>query len=262
MKLYTADTAKVIADISALIASENMTVDYEYDAESDAFYTVVRIFKEKIDGSLQYPSVVAPNNMQAATYSALSLAKSTDRYSVVINAGIFNTATMKQRGTLILDGSVLQDVVDPDTDGALLLTIDSNGDLGYAQPDVPANTLISNGIQSCVLGWNPLIVDYDDFDVPQALQTRVGELQAQRQIIGQWGNGDYGIVTCEGRAYHHSDGWTYAEAKKILKRLGLKFAYNLDGGGSTETVIGKKQINTVYEGTTGRIVPTFIAFRL
>ena len=42
--------------------------------------------------------------------------------------------------------------------------------------------------------------------------------------------------------------------------MGLKFAFALDGGGSTETVIGETQINTIYEGTYGRKVPTYIIF--
>jgi hypothetical protein len=83
---------------------------------------------------------------------------------------------------------------------------------------------------------------------------------AQRQIIGQWGCGDYAIITCEGRSNHNSDGWTIAEAQQICIKHGLKFAYNLDGGGSTETMLGKKHINTIYENETGRCVPTFIVF--
>ena len=47
---------------------------------------------------------------------------------------------------------------------------------------------------------------------------------------------------------------------KACKKLGLKFAYNLDGGGSTETMFGYKHLNTIYDGTTGRQVPTFIVF--
>ena len=51
-----------------------------------------------------------------------------------------------------------------------------------------------------------------------------------------------------------------AEAQTICQKIGLKFAYNLDGGGSTETILGKKQINTIYENQTGRKVPSFIVF--
>jgi exopolysaccharide biosynthesis protein len=140
-----------------------------------------------------------------------------------------------------------------------LLTIDSNGDLGYAARDASGATLVSQGIVSAVCGWAPCIIDYESaIDVlPDAYDD---QSNAQRQIIGQFGNGDYAIVTCEGRDYDHSDGWTMDEARAVCKTLGLKYAFNLDGGGSTETVLGKKQINTIYDGTYGRIVPTFIVF--
>jgi exopolysaccharide biosynthesis protein len=51
-----------------------------------------------------------------------------------------------------------------------------------------------------------------------------------------------------------------ADAQRICKELGVKFAYNLDGGGSTQTVYGKKIVNSIYEGTTGRKRGTFIVF--
>ena len=49
-------------------------------------------------------------------------------------------------------------------------------------------------------------------------------------------------------------------AQTVCKKLGLKFAYNLDGGGSTETMFCGKHFNTIYENVTGRKVPTFIVF--
>jgi hypothetical protein len=114
----------------------------------------------------------------------------------------------------------------------------------------------TNGIVSALCGFLPIIVNYEDVESV----TTNSDTHAPRQIIGQWGNGDYAIITCEGRDFHNSDGWTLDEAKNICRKHGLKFAYNLDGGGSTETMLGLKHINTIYEGATGRKVPTFIVF--
>ena len=68
------------------------------------------------------------------------------------------------------------------------------------------------------------------------------------------------LLTSEGRSFDNSVGLTMGDAQRICKTLGVKFAYNLDGGGSTQTVIGKRIVNSVYEGTSGRKRGTFIVF--
>ena len=57
-------------------------------------------------------------------------------------------------------------------------------------------------------------------------------------------------------------GISYADMAQLLVDKGVKFAYSLDGGGSAETVIGTKQISPIYEGSSGRSVPTVITFEI
>lgn len=238
---------------------DNTDVDYAYDADTVAYYTVIRIYKQKLDGSKQYPFVYAPNGAGAGDKSTYDMTVE-DGWFLAINSGIFNTGTKKPDGILIQNGSVLQNSPSATHSKCKPLTIDGNGNLGYAAYDADAENLVKNGIVSAVCGFMPIIVDYAA--VPDSEWNSVSHYtdNAQRQIIGQWGNGDYAIITCEGRNHHNSDGWTIAEAQSICIKHGLKFAYNLDGGGSTETMLGLKHINTIYESTTGRIVPTFIVF--
>lgn len=240
--------------------ADNMSLDYCFDEASNANYTVLRIFRQRTDGSKQYPFVYAPNGAGKATHSTLAMNMSKG-FFVAINAGTFytdGTDAQKPRGLVIENAQLVQQgVTEPTT--YYPLTIDSNGNMSYVKSGADGETLIANGIVSAVNGWAPCIIDYTDAIevIPDAYNNQTN---AQRQIIGQFGNGDYAIVTCEGRDFDHSDGWTMDEAKAVCKKLGLKFAYNLDGGGSTETVLGKKQINTIYEGTYGRVVPTYIVF--
>lgn len=255
-----------IYDIDGLVGdsyntfANNMELDYEFDALSNANYTVLRIYKNRIDGSNQYPFVYVPNGANAGTQSTLQMNLRKNFY-VAINGGVFYTDTTrknKPRGLVVQNGILIQQG-DP-SNTILPLVIDSDGNLSYAQYDADGTTLISNGAISVISGWAPIIINYDDASLILPSEAYHDDSNAQRQIIGQFGNGDYAIITCEGRDYNHSDGWTIDEAITICKKLGLKFAYNLDGGGSTETVIGKKQINTIYEGQYGRIVPTYIVF--
>ena len=235
---------------------DSTDVDYAYDADSDAYYTVIRIYRDRLDGSKQYPFVLFPNDGQARTTYDLVMQ---DGYFLAINGGIFNNATTPD-GMVIQNGVVIQNSATTLHPNCKPLTIDGNGNLGYAADDADANDLASAGIVSAISGFMPIVLDYAA--VPDTEWNAVDHYtqNAQRQIIGQWGCGDYAVITCEGRSHHNSDGWTIAEAQNICIKHGLKFAYNLDGGGSTETMLGKKHINTIYEGTTGRQVPTFIVF--
>lgn len=238
---------------------DNVDVDYGFDSASNANYTVIRVYKTKLDGSSQYPFVYAPNGSGAGTMSTYDITLQ-DGWLLAINGGIFDTATNKPDGVVIQNGTVIQNTAQTTHTGCKILTINGSGDLGYAAADADAATLVSQGIVSAVVGFMPILVDYQAVDSSQWNAVDHYTQNAQRQIIGQFGNGDYAIVTCEGRSYQNSDGWTIGEAQAVCQRLGLKFAYNLDGGGSTETMLGKKHFNTVYERTTGRIVPTFLVF--
>lgn len=241
------------------VLGETMHLDYEYDSTTNANYTVLRIYQTKTDGTKQYPFLYAPNGVGQATMSALTMNKQRN-FDIAINAGIGGTYTVEQGvipiGVLIENGVLLQQ----ESSEWYILTIDEDGNLDYAEPNTSGATLISNGIVSAVVGFCPIIVDYEPVDPSIYTPMPHDDQNAQRQIIGQFGNGDYAIITCEGRDYDHSDGWTIPEAITICQKLGLKFAYNLDGGGSTETVIGKKQINTIYENAEGRKVPNFLVF--
>lgn len=244
------------SDVDSFI--DNIDVDYRFDTSTQANFTVVRIYKKRIDGSNQYPFVYAPNGTGVATMSTMDLSVD-ENWPFAINAGVFDPSTQKPLGMIIQNGVIVQNE-QAAWGGAYPLTIDSNGDLGYALPTADANDLVSNGIVSAVSGFCPIVVDFDAVNPTFYNWIAHYNQNVQRQIIGQFGNGDYAIVTCEGRDFNHSDGWTIEEAISVCQQLGLKFAYNLDGGGSTETMLWKKPLNLIYEGTTGRKVVSFIVF--
>lgn len=244
---------------------DNVDVSYAYDTNANTFYSIIRIYKKKPDGTLQFPFVYAPNGTNQSSGSTLDTAI-LDGWPLIINGGVFSTTQWpgtadgpnKPLGLLIQNGVVLQTgYAYSESNLRYPLTIDSNGDLSYAGNNADASALIANGIRQAVCGFAPIIVDYNDFDTTGVAGL---DLHCQRQALGQFGNGDYAIITNEGRDFDNSTGFDQTQLKSLCKRIGLKFAYVLDGGGSTETVIGKKQINTIYEGSTGRAVPTFIVF--
>lgn len=241
---------------------DNIDVDYAYDSATGANYTVIRVYKNKLDGTKQYPFAVVPdvNEIKYSTLDFMEKFADDNGYLLAINSGLGSPATHQIDGIVVQNGVVVYNTPAVYHAGSMPLTIDVNGDLSYASSDVDANELVANGVVSALCGFCPIIVDYNTVNPPTVSNVTHFTQNAQRQIIGQFGNGDYAIVTCEGRDFDNSDGWTIAEAQTICKKLGLKFAYNLDGGGSTQTVIGKKQLNTIYENEKGRKLPSFIVF--
>lgn len=232
--------------------AENIQIDYKFDDASSTNYQVFRINKRRIDGTAQFPFV----RYKSTRTTALEIVKS-EGWPFIINSG---TGT----GLVIENSVVIDDTTYAvESTEILPLSIDQNGNLGYLDANFigKGQQYIANGIVSAVCGFFPIIDNYDDFDYPTFPEIeKASWIHAQRQIIGQFGNGDYMILTSEGRSFDNSVGFTMADAQRVCKTLGVKFAYNLDGGGSTQTVFGKRMINLVYEGTSGRTRSSFIVF--
>lgn len=238
---------------------DNVSFSYRYDETSGTNYTVFRINKNRIDGLKQYAfGRCIPGSASDATLrkTPYELAVS-EGWCFVINGGIGS-------GLMIENSVVIDDSSSPEQTGVIPLSINSNGDLGYLDVDFigKGQTYVNNGIVSAMCGFYPIIDNYEDFAYPTDIPGTSSDAwqHAQRQIIGQFGNGDYMILTSEGRSFDNSVGLTMSDAQRICKTLGVKFAFNLDGGGSTQTVNGKKIVNSIYQGTTGRVRGTFIVF--
>lgn len=237
--------------------NENLTMIYAFDDVSNTNYTVYRINKTRIDGTKQFAfGRCIGTETQGSLYKTPYELALSEGWLLTANGGIGS-------GLMIENSTVISDATLPQMEGVIPLSIDQNGDLGYLDADFigKGQTYVNQGIVSAMCGFYPIIDNYDDFDFPDVPGTESDAWQyAQRQIIGQFCNGDYMLLTSEGRDFNNSVGLTMSDAQRICKTLGVKFAYNLDGGGSTQIVQGKRIVNSVYQGTTGRLRGTFIVF--
>lgn len=235
---------------------QNVSVEYGRYAPANTNYIVTRVFKKRLDGTYQYP--FTRDVWEGGTKGGVSC------YQMAINEGWYLTMNGGvNEGLCIENGILVTDVTPTNHAGAMPLTIDSNGDLGFVDTNTTGTgqALVNSGIVSATCGFFPIIVDYDNYNYPNINNHSVstGE-RAQRNIIGQFENGDYCIITAEGRNYANSAGFTIPQMQDFCKTLGLKFAYNLDGGGSTQTVLGLKNLNHIYENVTGRTLASMIVF--
>ena len=96
------------------------------------------------------------------------------------------------------------------------------------------------------------------------LFARNAEEKHPRTVIGQYKNGDYMVFTCGGRETNQA-GMTMHEINDILVSEGLKYAYNLDGGGSSTMLTqkpGDQDVSLTNKPTEGfeRTVSTSLIF--
>lgn len=220
------------------------------------------------DGTNIEPKVTLTASTLGGSDMKSALEYATDnKMAVVMNAGLFNTSTKVPKGQTIINGTSITNSPMTDDMGTAIsdeecypLCIGSSGKLSapYTR-SVDTSTMIADGVKYAVTGWCTLIENgaakYSDFNTVEIVHKN----SYSRQVIGQYEDGDYFILTTTSA---DKSGMTYAAINEILLALSKKvrFAYSLDGGGSAETVVDRTQINTIYEGTYGRKVPTLIYF--
>ena len=270
-RIYNADGRKIAdVDRNGAVAS----IGIEYGRAHDASYYICRIPRYDINGNRIFPRVAltsADKTLSGAKVSTLTFAKRED-VIFTINAGLFqmDTAQLTPHGQTIIDGMSVTNLLDRDSFNASVsdaecypLCVDADGNLSspYAQ-GVDTADMIADGVKYAVTGWGQLIENYAAVTEDKFSDLYTYTTKAPIQVIGQYQNGDYMIFTCDGvrGSAENEAGMTYAQTAEILLSKGVKYAYVLDGGGSTETVIGKRQINPIYEGVEGRKVPTVICF--
>jgi hypothetical protein len=82
---------------------------------------------------------------------------------------------------------------------------------------------------------------------PEGFGASILNLRHPRSVIGLTGTGKWVLFTGDGRDGMHSAGFTVQETAEILKAKGVAYALNLDGGGSTELLLGDKLLNSPSE---------------
>lgn len=123
------------------------------------------------------------------------------------------------------------------------LVIYADGSFGIInESEVSAEELLSQGAVD-VFSFGPALLT--DGEVTVTSQEEVGHAKNsnQRTAIAIVGEGHYLFVVSDGRT-DESEGLSLIELAQVLKSLGAKTAYNLDGGGSSTMVFQGEVVNT------------------
>lgn len=271
-KLY--DSAGNVLDIAQDKSTAHSSISVEYGRIEGTSYYFVRVPKHTLDGKRIKPRVAltdADGKLGGRNVSALTFAKR-ENVLLTINAGLFYPSNGTPHGQTIVDGvSITNSLVPEDfskeisTAECYPLCIDAEGMLSspYAQ-GVDTATMLADGVRYAVTGWGQIVDAFALTDATKYDEWVHKDEKIPIQAIGQFQNGDYFVFTADGKrgSVTNETGMTDAKAAAFLVSKGVKYAYLLDGGGSTETVLGHRQVNPIYEGSAGRAIPTVIYFEV
>jgi phosphodiester glycosidase len=190
-----------------------------------------------------------------------------------VNAGFFALADgrpiamLKSRGTLLGRTSRPRGAVAITTRrGAVRLLFDrvsvTLASAARARPDVTYRTRLGTSAKDwarapdAVSGAGLLLLDgrvLDDWH-EEGLTSAFDTTRHPRTMVGVDGDAAIWLVTIDGRNPSLSLGMTFAELQSLARRLGLRSALNLDGGGSTTMVAGGRIVNHPSDATGPRPV--------
>ncbi|HHX95976.1 MAG TPA: phosphodiester glycosidase family protein [Clostridia bacterium] len=94
--------------------------------------------------------------------------------------------------------------------------------------------------------------------VKQTIPADWAQTNQPRTIIGEYANGDLIMIVVDGRQADWSSGVTLERLLDKLVELGVKEAYNLDGGGSSTFVYGGKVLNRPSDGSLRPVVTNIV----
>ena len=148
-------------------------------------------------------------------------------------------------GYVIRDGVLYRETSSDSSQQDLVIKQDGSFEI-ITEGTVTAKQLLENGAQQ-VLSFGPALVEGGEIAVTE--DEEVGKAMASnpRTAIGQVDDLHYVMVVADGRT-DESVGLSLYQLAQFMTSLGVKTAYNLDGGGSSTMVFNGKIIN---QPTTG-----------
>ncbi len=154
----------------------------------------------------------------------------------------------KDSGYVIRNGVIYRDTGSKDTD-VLAIYADGHFEITNSE-EKSADQLLSEGVWQA-FSFGPALVENGQVAVDA--NSKVGREMASnpRTAIGLLDNNHYVFVVSDGRT-DESEGLSLQELAEFMQKLGVKTAYNLDGGGSSTMYYNKEIINN--PTTTGRSI--------
>ena len=151
----------------------------------------------------------------------------------------------RQSGYVIRNGKLYRDT----SGNRDALVIQKNGEFKFvSESETSASELLQDGALQA-FSFGPVLLNNGEISVGENDEVGMAMASNPRTAIGYLGNNHYVFVVSDGRT-SESAGLSLYELASFMKELGVKDAYNLDGGGSSTMVFKGEIINN--PTTSGR----------
>ncbi|MBS6730080.1 MAG: phosphodiester glycosidase family protein [Lachnospiraceae bacterium oral taxon 082] len=151
----------------------------------------------------------------------------------------------RQSGYVIRNGKLYRDT----SGNRDALVIQKNGEFKFvSESETSASELLQDGALQA-FSFGPVLLNNGEISVGENDEVGMAMVSNPRTAIGYLGNNHYVFVVSDGRT-SESAGLSLYELASFIKELGVKDAYNLDGGGSSTMVFKGEIINN--PTTSGR----------
>lgn len=143
-------------------------------------------------------------------------------------------------GYVIRNGVLYRDTAASTEQQDLVIYADGSMEI-VRESDVTAQELLKQGAQQ-VLSFGPGLLTGGEVTVEQNTEVDKARTSNPRTAIGQVDNLHYVFVVADGRT-NQSAGLSLYQLAQFMQSLGVRTAYNLDGGGSSTMVFGGSVVN-------------------
>ena len=226
------DAAKTAVKTTDSYEDSNISISItEYDQNDTVIYVAdVKLF----DASLLKTALAQRSYGRNVTEVTSAIAERAGAI-LAINGDFYGS---RESGYVIRGGTLYRDT--PSSNDALAIYKDGSFEI-IDQSEVSAQELLDNGAIN-VFSFGPALVE--DGEITVNRNTEVGKAMANnpRTAIGIIDELHYVFIVSDGRT-SESVGLSLYELAEFAKSLGVKTAYNFDGGGSSTMVFDGKVIN-------------------
>jgi len=258
------ETTEVKTDSSSTIASENTDTAAETSASVVEGGTVIGQYSDSktsitLKQYREYDSNIYVADVTVSDASDLKTALANNTYGrnitdttsdmaannnavLAINGDYYGA---RQSGYVIRNGKLYRDT----SGNRDALVIQKNGEFKFvSESETSASELLQDGALQ-VFSFGPVLLNNGEVSVGENDEVGMAMASNPRTAIGYLGNNHYVFVVSDGRT-SESAGLSLYELASFMKELGVKDAYNLDGGGSSTMVFKGEIINN--PTTSGR----------
>lgn len=238
----TADT--IIVKNDAFIVSKH------YDTPSETWYYLTRIKHRDRTGKIIKLNLSLTDANEPMGETASEFAARTNA-TLVFNASQSKIITTYSGEEKIIPKRIQivnGNIISGKPNQFYTLGIKENNELVVYPPGITGKEILKDGINAALTAFVPLIENHQSV-LAEVVDLAAGTLRRKdpRQVIAQLDNLDIIFLTCGGRGYGGT-GMTPTDVIRILGKLNVKLAYNLDGGGSSSTVVNGRFINSKIDG--------------